>query len=123
PGIDTIMEVSTRIFLREQVTKLGLAPLTSMYFFGENQPNATGTDFRPEVHDSDGLSIHSGTGEWIWRPVVNPKRLLVSSFARVKCSRSITAYCGKWIMRCARRNRGSHRRVADTLIAKARMTA
>ena len=83
PGIDTIMEVSTRIFLREQVTKLGLAPLTSMYFFGENQPNTTGTDFRPEVHDSDGLSVHSGTGEWIWRPVVNPKRLLVSSFALV----------------------------------------
>lgn len=81
PGVETSMEVSARIFLREHVTKLGIAPLTSMYFFGENQPIATGTDFRPEVHDSDGLSIHSGTGEWIWRPLVNPKRLLVSSFA------------------------------------------
>ncbi len=81
PGTDTIMEVGARIFLREHVTKLGLAPLTTMYLFGENQPNAAGTDFRPEVHDSDGLSIHAGTGEWIWRPLVNPKRLLISSFA------------------------------------------
>ena len=38
-------------------------------------------DFRPEVHDSDGLSIQNGTGEWIWRPLVNPKRLLVTSFS------------------------------------------
>jgi periplasmic glucans biosynthesis protein len=81
PATDTLMDVSSRIFLREQVTKLGLAPLTTMYLFGENQPSAGASDFRPEVHDSDGLSIQSGTGEWIWRPLVNPKRLLVSSFA------------------------------------------
>ena len=81
PGTETIMDVGARVFLREQVTKIGLAPLTTMYYFGENQPNASGTDFRPEVHDSDGLSIQSGTGEWIWRPLINPKRLLVSSFA------------------------------------------
>ncbi|HET9045494.1 MAG TPA: glucan biosynthesis protein G [Casimicrobiaceae bacterium] len=81
PGADTMIEVSARVFLREQVAKLGIAPLTTMYLFGENQPNAGATDFRPEVHDSDGLSIQAGTGEWIWRPLVNPKRLLVSSFA------------------------------------------
>jgi len=80
PGIETAIEVKARIFLRNEVTKLGLAPLTTMYLFGENQPQATTTDYRPEVHDSDGLSIQAGTGEWIWRPLVNPKRLLVSSF-------------------------------------------
>ncbi len=80
PGADTIMDVKARLFLRENVTRLGLAPLTSMFFFAENQ-RSIGEDFRPEVHDSDGLSIASGTGEWIWRPLVNPKRLLVSSFA------------------------------------------
>ena len=47
---------------------------------GENQPGGS-EHFRPEVHDSDGLSIAAGTGEWIWRPLVNPKRLLVTSFA------------------------------------------
>ncbi|MET0440472.1 MAG: glucan biosynthesis protein G, partial [Casimicrobiaceae bacterium] len=81
PGTDTVLDIGARIFLREPVTKIGLAPLTTMYLFGENHPNPGATDFRPEVHDSDGLSIQSGTGEWIWRPLVNPKRLLVSSFA------------------------------------------
>ncbi|MDQ9171409.1 glucan biosynthesis protein G [Oxalobacteraceae bacterium R-40] len=80
PGTDTVMDVKAQLFLRENVTKLGIAPLTSMYFFGENQRSQT-EDYRPEVHDSDGLSVHSGTGEWIWRPLVNPKRLLVTSYA------------------------------------------
>jgi len=79
PGTDTVTEVKARLFLRENVTKLGLAPLTTMYFFGENQRSGR-DDYRPEVHDSDGLSMQSGTGEWIWRPLVNPKRLLVTSF-------------------------------------------
>ena len=51
-----------------------------MFFFGENQ-RPTGRDYRPEVHDSDILLIQSGTGEWITRPLVNPKRLLVTSFS------------------------------------------
>ncbi len=80
PGAETAMDVKARLFLRENVTKLGLAPLTSMFFFGENQ-RSNNEDYRPEVHDSDGLSIASGTGEWIWRPLVNPRRLLVTSFA------------------------------------------
>lgn len=80
PGISTTMNVTSRIYLREPVGKLGLAPLTSMLFFGENQHWGV-DDYRPEVHDSDGLSIHAGNGEWIWRPLVNPKRLLTTSFA------------------------------------------
>lgn len=80
PGEQTITEVKSQLYLRENVSKLGIAPLTSMYFFGENQ-RAASDDYRPEVHDSDGLSIQSGTGEWIWRPLVNPKRLLVTSYA------------------------------------------
>lgn len=80
PDGETIVDVKARLFLRENVTKLGLAPLTGMYFFGENHRPGV-DDYRPEVHDSDGLSIQSGTGEWIWRPLVNPKRLLVTSFA------------------------------------------
>jgi len=80
PGAETVTSVKARIFLRENVTRLGLAPLTSMYFFGENQ-RGPATDYRPEVHDSDILLVQSGTGEWITRPLVNPKRLLVTSFA------------------------------------------
>jgi glucans biosynthesis protein len=79
PGDETAIDVKLRLFLRENVSKLGVAPITSMFFFGENQP-APREDFRPEVHDSDGLAIQSGAGEWIWRPLSNPKRLLVTSF-------------------------------------------
>ena len=80
PGTDTVIEVRMQLHARENITKIGIAPLTSMYFFGENQRSQV-EDYRPEVHDSDGLSIHSGTGEWIWRPLVNPKRLLVTSYS------------------------------------------
>jgi glucans biosynthesis protein len=50
-----------------------------MFLYGENQRSGP-EDYRPEVHDSDGLSVHSGTGEWVWRPLVNPRRLLMTSF-------------------------------------------
>jgi glucans biosynthesis protein len=80
PGVETAIDVKSKLFLRESVGKLGIAPLTSMFFFGENQRSAA-EDYRPEVHDSDGLSVHAANGEWIWRPLLNPKRLLVTSFA------------------------------------------
>jgi glucans biosynthesis protein len=80
PGVSTVVDVEVRLFLRAAVGKLGAAPLTSMFFFGANQ-HAAKEDYRPEVHDSDGLMIHSSAGEWIWRPLTSPKRLLVTSFA------------------------------------------
>lgn len=78
PGIDTNMDVTASLFFRGQVNKLGVAPLTSMFFFGSNQ-RSRHNDLRPEAHDSDGLSM-SFNNEWIWRPLVNPKRLLITSF-------------------------------------------
>jgi glucans biosynthesis protein len=79
PGTETVMDVRMRLFLRDTVATLGIAPLTSMYAFGENQPHRT--DFRPEVHDSDGLMIATGDGEWIWRPLINPRQTLTTSFS------------------------------------------
>ncbi len=79
PGKNTRMDVTARLFPREGLGKLGIAPLTSMFAFGENQPGRD--DYRPEVHDSDGLAIETREGDWIWRPLVNPRRLLVTSFA------------------------------------------
>ncbi|EOD9027979.1 glucan biosynthesis protein G [Enterobacter hormaechei] len=80
PGRDTVVDVQSKVYLRDKVGKLGVAPLTSMFLFGPNQPSPA-TNFRPELHDSNGLSIHAGNGEWIWRPLNNPKHLAVSSFA------------------------------------------
>jgi glucans biosynthesis protein len=79
PGDETVVEVRTRLHLRAAVGTLGVAPLTSMYQFGENQPHRA--DFRPEVHDSDGLMVATGDGEWLWRPLINPNEPLTTSFS------------------------------------------
>ena len=78
PGDPTIMEVDARLFARRQVEVMGIAPLTSMFLFDE----ATGPafdDFRPRVHDSDGLLMWTRAGEWIWRPLSNGPGLQVTS--------------------------------------------
>jgi glucans biosynthesis protein len=80
PGQPTVMEVETFLVARSAISLIGIAPLTSMYFFGENDRMGV-DDYRPEVHDSDGLSIWHGGGEWLWRPVVNPAELQVTPFA------------------------------------------
>jgi glucans biosynthesis protein len=80
PGADTSVDVRARLFFRAGVTTLGVAPLTSMFLHGENQP-AQVADFRPEVHDSDGLQIETAEGEWLWRPLTNPAAPFVTSFA------------------------------------------
>ena len=79
PGRSAVVDVDVVLFPRKEVEKLGLAPLSSMHYFGKND-RIVADDFRPEVHDSDGLSIWTGAGEWIWRPIVNPSRLRISSF-------------------------------------------
>ncbi len=77
PGEQTAVQVESRIFLRKDVRKLGIAPLTSMFFHGENTARPF-LDFRPEAHDSDGLLLGFATGEWLWRPIDNPRTLQVS---------------------------------------------
>ncbi|HLH12955.1 MAG TPA: glucan biosynthesis protein G [Methylovirgula sp.] len=79
PGVDSVVEVTATLFPRKTDVKFGLAPLTSMFFIGEND-HRFNEDFRRELHDSDGLLVNTGTGEWIWRPLRNPDRLEVSAF-------------------------------------------
>lgn len=79
PGEVTVVDVELSLYVRKQIDLLGVAPLTSMFFFAAND-RVDVDDYRPEVHDSDGLLIWNGAGEWIWRPLVNPMRLRVSSF-------------------------------------------
>ena len=79
PGETTKVDVESRVFARKPVTKVGIAPLTSMYLCGEGASRCV-DDYRPEIHDTDGLLMHRGSGEWLWRPLLNPTRLLVNSF-------------------------------------------
>jgi glucans biosynthesis protein len=79
PAAETAVEVTATLFPRRTVTAAGVAPLTSMFFVGENDRRFS-DDFRPELHDSDGLLLHTGAGEWIWRPLRNPATKTASSF-------------------------------------------
>lgn len=76
---NVIMDIETALFLRKDVERFGIAPATSMYWFSESV-KGTGVDWRPEVHDSDGLAIWNGQGERIWRPLINPPHTTASAF-------------------------------------------
>jgi periplasmic glucans biosynthesis protein len=78
-GKGVTMEIDTQLFVRKEVDRFGVAPLTSMFWYSETI-KPTAVDWRPEVHDSDGLAIWTGSGERIWRPLNNPRRTVASSF-------------------------------------------
>lgn len=79
-GTGVVMDVDQALFPRRKVTRFGIAPLTSMYWFSETA-KPTAIDWRPEVHDSDGLAMWTGAGERIWRPLNDPAQVVVSAFA------------------------------------------
>ena len=79
PAHTTRVEIKSVLFPRADIEKVGIAPLTSMYLFGENTKHRF-YDYRPEVHDSDGLLVHNAQGEWLWRPLDNNSKLRISSF-------------------------------------------
>lgn len=80
PGDTTVFDVEMVVYPRVDLDHAGLAPMTSMFFFGPNDRKDV-DDFRPAVHDSDGLAIFNGRGEELWRPLHNPRDLQISSFA------------------------------------------
>ncbi|MGE3712151.1 MAG: glucan biosynthesis protein, partial [Hyphomicrobiaceae bacterium] len=79
PGTTTQVEVEATIYPRREIADIGIAPLTSMFMLGPIDRDRVG-DFRPQVHDSDGLAILNGNGERLWRPLANPEILQVSAF-------------------------------------------
>lgn len=76
---DAVMDVDASFFIRKDVRRLGLAPLTSMYWYGERDRRYA-TDWHPEVHDSDVLVVHGANGEQVSRQLQNPKLTVVSTF-------------------------------------------
>lgn len=75
----TLMNVHAHLFPRADIERVGVGPLTSMYWYGKPNRKA-GEDWRPEIHDSDGLSIWTGAGERIWRPINDPQSVQTSTF-------------------------------------------
>jgi len=80
PGETTVFDVEIAVYPRVDLEHVGLAPMTSMFFFGPND-RIDVDDFRPSVHDSDGLAIFNGRGEALWRPLSNPRDLQISTFS------------------------------------------
>ncbi|HHW4680479.1 MAG TPA: glucan biosynthesis protein [Xylella taiwanensis] len=74
-----LMDIDSALYPRKTIERLGIAPCTSMYQVGENDQRM-GWDWRPEIHDTDGLSLWTGNGEWIWRPLCNPPHLRFNMF-------------------------------------------
>jgi glucans biosynthesis protein len=79
PASTLIMEVDAALYPRKEIARLGIAPLTSMFRHGENDRRIA-NDWRPEIHDSDGLALWTSNDEWIWRPLVNPASLRFNAF-------------------------------------------
>ncbi len=83
PGETTTSDIKAILYFREPskiatadknrkpLKTIGLAPLTSMFWFGKDTERKF-DDYRTEVHDSDGLLVHMGNGEVFWRPLDNP---------------------------------------------------
>ncbi len=79
PGATLVMDVDAALYPRVAIERLGIAPLTSMFQCGENDRRMA-NDWRPEIHDTDGLSLWTGAGEWIWRPLANPSQLRFNAY-------------------------------------------
>ena len=79
PGAETTTDVDLTLYPREDLRAVGIAPLTSMFLFDETNRGRL-DDYRPEVHDSDGLQVETMAGESVWRPLANPVKLQVSTF-------------------------------------------
>ena len=99
PGDPTTLAVDARLFARRDIGKLGVAPLTSMFLYGPNKAPLF-DDYRPQVHDSDGLLMRTSGEEWIWRPLSNREGVQVTSlrdseprgFGLVQRDRSFQSY-------------------------------
>ncbi|WP_428299092.1 glucan biosynthesis protein [Hyphomicrobium sp.] len=79
PGAATEILVNAMLYPRRSLQHVGIAPLTTMYFHGPGQGRIE-HDYRPAVHNSEGLAVVNGHGERLWRPLSNPKMLQTSAF-------------------------------------------
>ncbi len=80
PGAVTSVDIHASLFFRQKVERLGLAPFSSMYLYGENAKDHFGDNVHPEIHDSDGVLMHTGKDGWDWHPLQQTNFLQLYSF-------------------------------------------
>jgi periplasmic glucans biosynthesis protein len=111
PGETTVVDIEAVLFFRETnkiyavntnrlpLKTIGWSPLTSMFWFGKNSERKF-DDYRPEVHDTDGLLVRMDNGEVFWRPLDNPAVMRhqvfsapnIRGFGLLQRERSFAAY-------------------------------
>jgi len=74
-----LMDIEANLYARSDIKRMGVAPLTSMFWYAEHNRHQV-RDWRPEIHDSDGLAMWTGAGERLWRPLNNPSSVMTNSF-------------------------------------------
>ncbi|MBV0892815.1 glucan biosynthesis protein G [Paracoccus sp. Z118] len=79
PGQNTRVRSRAALIPRRELTDVGIAPLTSMFWFGPGDDSGQ-DDYRPAVHDSDGVQMITGGGARLWRALSNPPSLQLSAF-------------------------------------------
>ena len=65
-NVATTIDVHETLYFRKAPEKVGIAPMSSMWLWGDGLKGPEG-DHRPEVHDSDGLQVLEQDGKWLWR--------------------------------------------------------
>jgi glucans biosynthesis protein len=92
PGQTTVVDVDAILYFREgdkvravnpnrkPIKTIGIAPFSSMFWFGKASERRF-DDYRPEVHDTDGLLVKMANGEVLWRPLVDPTNMSHQVFA------------------------------------------
>jgi len=77
PGEVSKAEVTFESIIKRDIEKIGIAPLTSMFWYGESSTSLNPP--YPESHDSDGLLIQDDQ-TFIWIPLENPKKPTTTIF-------------------------------------------
>ena len=79
PGAVTMVRTHVALFPRTDLRETGIAPLTSMFWFSPASRREV-DDYRPACHDNDGLQMQTGAGEALWRGLMAPRKIQISSF-------------------------------------------
>ena len=74
-----VTDLEVALFARTDIARMGVAPMTSMFWFAEHNRHQA-RDWRPEIHDNDGLAMWTGGAERLWRPLNNPGTVRTNSF-------------------------------------------
>jgi periplasmic glucans biosynthesis protein len=79
PGGIALVDTDMSVFARQDIANFGIGGMQTTYFFGANDRQGV-DDLRVAAFENDGLQMHRGNGEWLWRPINNPADLQISAF-------------------------------------------